>query len=123
MDAPEAKWTLDVCIEQDEPWPIHLSQVLDWPEDYVQPSGDWEGQIKKSSTNQFESFSLDAGEAILFSGSSQWHYRDMKPILTSRSTASFCNLIFFHFIPAGMSEIVNPSNWYRLFGVPELVNL
>jgi hypothetical protein len=123
MDAPEAKWTLDVCIEQDEPWPIHLSQVLDWPEDYVQPSGDWEGQIKKSSTNQFESFSLDAGEAILFSGSSQWHYRDLKPILTSRSTASFCNLIFFHFIPAGMSEIVNPSNWYRLFGVPELVNL
>jgi hypothetical protein len=25
MDAPQAKWTLDLCIEQSAPWPIHLS--------------------------------------------------------------------------------------------------
>ena len=32
MDAPKAKWTLDLCIEQSAPWPIHLSQVVAWPE-------------------------------------------------------------------------------------------
>ena len=120
MDAPVAKWTLDVCIEQDEPWPIYLSQVLDWPENYIQPRGDWEKQIKMSCANEFDSYSLDAGTGILFSGSSQWHYRDKKPMSSSPKLSPFCDLIFFHYIPVGMSEIVKPMNWHRIFDLPEL---
>jgi hypothetical protein len=29
LDAPIAKWTLDVCLDQSEPWPIMISQVMD----------------------------------------------------------------------------------------------
>jgi len=120
MDSPIAKWTLDICIEQDEPWPIHLSQVVDWPEDYIQPSGDWEASIKNPLMNNFQSFSLEAGKAILFSGSSQWHYRDKKPDSLRKNTSQFCNLIFFHYYPAGMGQVVEPSNWSLMFDVPEL---
>jgi hypothetical protein len=27
LDAPSAKWTLDICIDQSEPWPIYFSQI------------------------------------------------------------------------------------------------
>ena len=32
MDTPEAKWTLDLCLNQSEAWPIYFSQVQRWPE-------------------------------------------------------------------------------------------
>ncbi len=34
MDAPDAMWTLDICLEQSEPWPISFSQPVDWPENF-----------------------------------------------------------------------------------------
>ena len=34
LDAPVSKWTLDYCIEQSEPWPIHFSEVVAWPENF-----------------------------------------------------------------------------------------
>ena len=37
--------------------------------------------------------------------------------------AAFCDLIFFHFIPAGTRDLVQPRNWARIFGVPELDEL
>jgi hypothetical protein len=120
MDAPEAKWTLDVCIEQSEPWPIHFSQVVSWPENYVQPNGDWEQEIISSPDLQFTTHSMETGNALLFSGSSQWHYRKEQPL---GGSSPFCNLIFFHFIPAGMGELVQPQNWARLFNIPELAVL
>lgn len=117
MDAPLAKWTLDVCIEQSEPWPIHFSQVLPWPESFEATGRDWETQIKNNPEHHFNAYTLNKGEAIIFSGSSQWHYRDR---ILKNAKDSFCHLIFFHFIPAGTSEIVDPKNWSRLLGVPEL---
>jgi hypothetical protein len=120
MDAPEAKWTLDVCIEQSEPWPIHFSQVVSWPENYVQPKGDWEQQIISSPDLQFTTHTMEPGNGLLFSGSSQWHHRKEQPL---GGSAPFCNLIFFHFIPAGMGELVQPQHWARLFNIPELAVL
>lgn len=35
----------------------------------------------------------------------------------------FCELLFFHFIPAGTRDLVMPSNWARIFGVPQLAGL
>lgn len=123
MDAPDAKWTLDVCLNQSEPWPIYFSQIQPWPE--VDPdvdpgawvTDDWEQTILQSESNVFQSQAMQPGQAILFSGSSQWHYRNAMPI---GGRQSHCDLLFFHFIPQGTAELVQPANWARLFDVPEL---
>lgn len=117
MDAPEAKWTLDICIDQSEPWPIHFSQIVPWPEQHQYRGENWQQAIKSDPSLRFETRVLEPGNAILFSGSSQWHYRDALP---KTSNLGFCNLLFFHYIPKGSSEVVNPKNWARLFGISEL---
>lgn len=120
MDTPHAKWTLDLCTEQSAPWPIHVSQVVPWPEDLALKEDNWEGAIKESPDYEFTSYNLEPGEAILFSGSSQWHYRDPMPF---DGKEHFCSLVFFHFVPRGTLETVRPENWARLFGIPELADL
>jgi hypothetical protein len=120
MDAPQAKWTLDLCIEQSAPWPIHVSQVVPWPEGLTIKEDDWEGAIKESPDYEFTSYTLEPGDALIFSGSSQWHYRDP---LQLDGKEHFCSLVFFHFVPKGMLETVRPENWARIFGIPELADL
>jgi hypothetical protein len=120
MDAPQAKWTLDLCIEQSAPWPIHLSQVVPWPEGLTLKEDDWQRAIKESPDYEFTSYSLEPGEALIFSGSSQWHYRDPMQL---DGKEHFCSLVFFHFVPKGMLEAVTPKNWARLFGIPQLADL
>jgi len=117
IDAPEAQWTLDVCLEQSDVWPIHFSEVVPWPEDASFEGSDWQDRIKHSPDWSFSSCALKPGEAVWFSGSSQWHYRDA---LNDVAPNGFCNLAFFHFLPAGMAEIAQPANWPRLFGLPAL---
>jgi hypothetical protein len=122
MDAPEAKWTLDVCIDQSAPWPIYFSEVQPWPDSGAGAwkTEDWEDRIKRSQSLGFTPFTLQPGQAVVFSGSSQWHYRDP---MSEASGKNFCTLLFFHFIPKGTAELVRPKNWARLFGVPELSGL
>ena len=117
IDAPTAKWTLDVCIDQSDIWPIHVSQIVPWPDKASFEGEDWQERIKRSPGLRFSSFELQPGEAIWFSGSSQWHYRDS---LTATSNRGFCNLLFFHFLPEGLSRIAWPENWPEIFGLPEL---
>ncbi len=122
MDAPSAKWTLDLCIDQGSPWPIHFSEVQPWPDSVAEVwrNDGWEEKIKQSRSIDFTPYTLRPGQAVIFSGSSQWHYRDPMP---KASGKQFCNLLFFHFIPRGTAELVKPQNWARLFGIPELGGL
>ena len=118
MDAPNAKWTLDICLAQSKEWPIYFSQVVDWPE--ASPTvghEDWQAVIRSDASLRFEPKVMTPGRAVIFSGSSQWHYRDALP---DAQPGDFCNLLFFHFLPAGMREICRPSAWAGHFGVPEL---
>jgi len=119
MDSPEAKWTLDVCIDQNVAWPIYFSRRHAWSEIEAQDWSDenWGEFVKNSPTANFTPYVLEPGQAILFSGSSQWHYRDPMPKAEGRAS---CDLLFFHFIPRGTSELVKPRNWASLFGIPEL---
>ena len=123
MDSPEAKWTLDLCLNQSEAWPIYFSQVQRWPEidpDVASPEwaeGDWEEAIKQSAAMNFSSHTMNPGQALLFSGSSQWHYRNAMP---SGNVNSFCDLLFFHFIPRGTRSLLRPENWAQVFNIPEL---
>jgi hypothetical protein len=122
MDAPEAKWTLDFCIDQGAPWPIYFSEVQPWPDSVNEEwkNEGWENHIKQSKSLEFTGYTLQPGQALLFSGSSQWHYRDPMPEAHGKQ---FCTLLFFHFIPGGTAEIIKPLNWSRLFGIPELNGL
>jgi hypothetical protein len=121
MDAPKAKWTLDLCIDQSAPWPIYFSQVNPWPQSEAETEEwadeDWENKVKQSPSLHFRPYALQPGQAVAFSGSSQWHYREPIPEAGGRT---FCNLLFFHFTPSGTSKLVEPRNWARLFGIPEL---
>lgn len=120
LDSPSAKWTLDLCLDQSLPWPIHFSETQPW----LEPDGEawltdrWEQDVRESLP--FTTHVLQPGQSVIFSGSSQWHYRDAMPIAPGRS---FCDMLFFHFIPRGTAELVQPANWPRLFGIPELATV
>jgi hypothetical protein len=116
LDAPFAKWTLDVCVDQSAPWPIHFGPVEPWPEPGSYGSG-WESLIKREVGARFTSHALLPGQAVVFSGAAQWHYRDPMPQAPGKN---FCDLLFFHFIPKGAAELVEPANWASLFDIPEL---
>lgn len=97
---------------------IYFSQVREWPEQF-EVRADWERSIETDPHNIFTAYELSAGEAVIFSGSSQWHYRKR---ITQQLANNFCNLIFFHFIPQGMSDIIRPKNWSKIFDISELSN-
>lgn len=120
MDAPFAKWTVDLCIEQSAVWPIHFSQIVPWPEDWQYPGTDWESTIKNDPANVFQSFTMQEGEALIFSGSSQWHYRNA---IERVQETNFCHLLFLHYIPAGTRALTRPVNWKEIFDIPELAEL
>lgn len=120
LDSPSAKWTLDICIGQSDPWPIYLSQILPWPDERLDLGDDWQNYLKRNPDIAFSSEAILPGDAIFFSGSSQWHYRDP---MQSGQSKSFCDLLFFHFIPKGTAELLKPANWSKLFGVPELADI
>ncbi len=117
LDAPVSKWTLDYCIGQSEPWPIHFSEVIAWPEDFECADEDWEGRIKHRSGHEFRAVEMRPGESVVFSGSGQWHYREP---LAGSSARTRCDLLFMHFLPAGMKEVSEWKNWERLFSAPGL---
>jgi hypothetical protein len=120
IDAPFGKWMVDICIEQSEPWPIHLSQVVGWPEDFSYQGEDWSERIIGDPAHVFTSYTLEPGHALLCSASSQWHYRES---LARPGGSSFASILMFHFIPKGMHDLVQPRNWARLFNVPALAQI
>ena len=123
MDAPIAKWTLDICIDQSSTWPIYFSQVQPWPLDFFErgySAADWQKRILEDSENQFEAQVLEPGQGLLFSGSSQWHYR---PRIPRHQKNNFCHLLFLHFRPVGSRDLVYAQRWAKVFGIPEFEGL
>ncbi|MEE4451354.1 hypothetical protein [Novosphingobium resinovorum] len=106
LDAPSAKWTLDVCLAQSCEWPIHFSRPGPWPRATEIALG-----LPKPA---YESHVLRPNDAILFSGSAQWHYRDAIP------DGGFCHLAFLHYHPAGCNDLVDPNRWAAYFDLPAL---
>lgn len=117
MDEPISMFTLDYCIEQSDEWPIFFSQPVDWPT--VETVRDFDPEaLKADPALDFRPYVLKPNMALLFNGSSQWHYRDNIP------AGGFCDLLFFHYYPAGCDDLVDPKGWARHFpGIPELAAL
>lgn len=113
MDHPLSMYTLDFCIDQSHEWPIYFSDVVEWPGADLMNNWDADA-ILNDPAIPFREYILRPNEAILFSGSSQWHYRK------AMSQPGFCNLLFFHYYPKGCRELVYFGNWPELFAIPEL---
>ena len=112
-DEPFSMYTLDYCIEQSAEWPIYISKPFPRPAMHAILS--WSPDaMKEAEEMDFRPHVLQPNDAILFNGSSQWHYRDVIP------DGNFCNLLFFHFYPAGLRDLVLPSRWPEYFGMDEL---
>ena len=105
-DAPDAKWTVDYCIRQSMPWQIHLSEPRSWLD--VEPA------------TEFHRRALKPGQALIFNGSSQWHYRAAMPKFMPEN---YCHLVFFHFVPQGTAVLSDPRNWASHFGIKEMAEL
>jgi hypothetical protein len=120
LDDPSAKWTLDICIDQSEPWPIHFSQIVPWPETLDELGKVSIEAIRADPELEFRAEVLAPGDAILFTGTNQWHYRDALP---SGPGKRFCELLFFHFIPRGTGALTDPRTWADYFGIPELAGM
>ncbi|MEL7444667.1 MAG: hypothetical protein AAGK02_02505 [Pseudomonadota bacterium] len=113
MDEPISMYTLDYCIEQSEGWPIHFSDVVEWPT--VENSQNWKpSDVLEDPDIAWTTHTLEPNQALLFNGSSQWHYRD------NINPGGFCNLLFFHYYPAGCENLVWPRQWHKHFDIPEL---
>jgi hypothetical protein len=113
MDHPDAMFTFDYCIEQDAVWPIYLSRVVEWPTAEFARAFSPETIIADSAYD-FAEHLLRPNQALLFNGSSQWHYRRPK------AAGGFCHLLFFHYVPAGCEALVDPARWAAHFGIAEL---
>ncbi|MGB3797806.1 MAG: hypothetical protein WA957_16065 [Alteraurantiacibacter sp.] len=113
LDHPFSMYTLDLCIDQSGDWPIYFSKVIDWsdpdPVLSVPPA-----EVRDHEDLNFQPHVLRPNEALIFSGSGQWHYRN--PI----SPGGFCNLLFLHYYPKGAEDLVRPHRWARHFGWAEL---
>lgn len=116
MDAPSAKWTPDLCIEHTAPWPLNISPVSPWPVDLnLSRDEDWQTAIKDQ--NEFEPHCMNEGDAVVFAGSSQWHFRPRIPRVRHQN---FCHLAFLHFLPRGSGALVTPQLWPDLLDLPEI---
>ncbi len=113
MDHPDAMYTFDYCIEQDAVWPIHVSRATYWPTADFARGFNPEAIIAEPELD-FADHLLRPNQALLFCGSSQWHYRRPK------AAGGFCHLLFFHYFPAGCEALVEPRRWAEHFALPEL---
>lgn len=113
MDEPLSMYTLDYCIEQSEEWPIYFSRIVDWPG--VDMMKKWSPEaLMEDPDLAFTARTLKPNDALIFTGSSQWHYR--RPI----APGGYCNLLFFHYYPKGCEKLVWPHLWAEHFDIPEL---
>ncbi len=113
LDHPKAMITFDYCIDQDEVWPIYVSRAVSWP-DAAFAQGFDPAALKADPAMAFREHELRPNNALVFNGSSQWHYREPK------SSGAFCNLLFFHYYPAGCTDLVHPVQWADCTGIEDL---
>lgn len=100
IDRDQCRYTIDYLISttQQDPWPIHIGEHMSdqrraqhMLDNDSHP--DTEDKINyRISQENFTTINLKPNDAVLYSGTHQWHYR-------SQRLNGEANLIFFHFVP------------------------
>ena len=104
IDRDQCRYTVDYLIRQDhpEPWPIYVSEPISDEErtaatesGSAHPEDEYQiARIKRAHT--FAKVELRPNDAVLYSGTHQWHYRD-------RIQSTAADLAFFHFVAEGFN--------------------
>lgn len=98
IDRPQCYRTIDICLNQKEPWPIYISPeyVTDKSKhtDYFKLPPEKADPLKKGTVP----YLLNPGDAVCYSGSKQIHWRD------HIQAGNFCDLAFFHFVPIDFKD-------------------
>ncbi len=81
VDRPQCVMTFDYCINQQKPWPIFINSKDKF--------GTVSEEVLKENAKEYI---LDENDAIIFSGTNHWHYRNKIP---ENSTSDW---LFFHFV-------------------------
>ena len=100
IDRDQCRYTIDYLISstQKDPWPIHIGKQISNFErkEYIEKNiGHPESEDDINNIISKESFTtvnLNPNDAVLYSGTHQWHYR-------SDRLQGEANLVFFHFVP------------------------
>lgn len=104
VDRPQCFYTIDVCINQAQPWPIYVNskeKFLAYP---IWIGGKDDESIVEEMKNTSQEFLLEPGDALCYSGTHHPHWRNqLQP-------DNFCDLIFFHFVAADFTGSLWPSN-------------
>jgi hypothetical protein len=119
LDAPSAKWTVDICIEQSAPWSIFVSETVPWPEPTLFVDENWRHKLTSDGNVRFTEFQVSPGDSLVFCGSSQWHYRNRIPRVIQ---SNHCSLLFLHYRAANTSSLVDQREWASRFDAEELRN-
>lgn len=101
IDRPQCYRTIDYLIEQEQPesWPIRIGEMMtdeqrlaidEFGKGHPESDDDIAERISLETWNEVL---LEPNDAVLYSGTHQWHYRPER----LKGTAS---LVFFHFVPA-----------------------
>ena len=106
IDRPQCYRTLDYLIRQSpkKPWPIYVGdQMTDEERETIGQSAHPETpeEIHKVKTDtDWTEVGLLPNDALIYSGTHSWHYRDRLP----KGTA---DLVFFHFVPEDFDDELN----------------
>jgi len=100
IDRPQCYRTIDYLIQQDQadPWPIRIGEyITDEQRAEIDETGAGHPEIdddiaERINAETWTDVLLEPNDAVLYSGTHQWHYRPHR----LKGTA---DLIFFHFVP------------------------
>jgi hypothetical protein len=101
IDRPQCYRTVDYLIQQDtaEEWPIRIGgQMSDEQRAELDESGLGHPQTEEEiaariAAETWTEVVLEPNDAVLYSGTHQWHYRP-------KVLSGTADLVFFHFVPA-----------------------
>lgn len=108
IDRDQCRFTIDYLIRQDrkEPWPIYIGELISDKERteatetrMAHPETD-EDIARVKAKQKFTTVEMQPNDAVLYSGTHQWHYRDRIPSGTA-------DLAFFHFVPEAFDGPLN----------------
>jgi hypothetical protein len=95
VDRPPCFRTIDLMVrkDDDEPWPIMISERVDDDESAEGQQPDFDSETARIvERHEWTEVVLKPNAAVCYSGTHQWHYRPTEA--TART-----DLIFFHFVP------------------------
>lgn len=118
LDSPDSKWVLGICLDHNFDWPIAVSKVVDWPDSASRGHG-FDAAIKADPSLEFREFLLEPNEAVLFSASGQWHYRNR----IAANPSGYYHMLHLQYVPEGCNVLVEPGRWAQHFGIEELETL